>query len=206
MGILLDKIQKQRVADSRDLRKTNRDAASEVRNHCGKLRKTERLSRSNRPNPQNPQSVRTLKPAPNIAFHKSANPQGALADSENTHTKNIRNKIRTSTKIRLIQLAIEEGIYGHGLKLEEREIAALVPPSDWKETEQCTTDELKAWGAALAMRAVRYRGIVPKGWDKVAHCAHCGPVYSFHDLDTLSCGWCELRLAGKWFPQPEPPT
>jgi hypothetical protein len=189
MGVLLDKIQKQRVADSVDLRKTSRDAASGVRNHCGKLRKTERLSRSNRPNPQNPQSLRTLKPAPDIAFHKSANPQGIQTENN-------------SNQSRLIRLAIQSGVFDQGLKLDEREIAALVPPSDWKDTEQCTSEELKAWATALAMRAVRYRGKMPRDWDKIAHCQHCGPVWAEHDLEMLSCNWCDLRAAGKWFRRP----
>ncbi len=104
---------------------------------------------------------------------------------------------------KLIRLAIQSGIFDQGIQLEEREITALMPPTDWRDVADCDLDQLKAWAAALAMRAVRYRGRVPCGWDKVAHCAHCGPVYSFHDLDTLSCGWCDMRLAGKWFPQPE---
>ncbi len=104
---------------------------------------------------------------------------------------------------RLIRLAIQSGIFDQGIQLEEKEIAALVPPTDWRDVSNCDLDELKAWGAALAMRAVRYRGKVPRGWDKVAYCAHCGPVWSEHNLDTLSCGWCDMRLAGKWFPTPE---
>lgn len=107
-----------------------------------------------------------------------------------------------SPQSRLIRLAIRSGIFDQGIQLEEREITALMPPTDWRDVSNCDLDELKAWAAALAMRAVRYRGKVPAGWDKVAHCAHCGPVHSFHDLDTLSCGWCDMRLAGKWFPQP----
>jgi hypothetical protein len=189
MGVLLDKIQKQTVADSVDLRKISRGAASGVRNHCGKLRKTEGLSRSNRPNPQNPQSLRTLKPAPDIAFHKSANPQGIQTENN-------------SNQSRLIRLAIQSGVFDQGLKLDEREIAALVPPTDWRDVAGCNLDELKAWAAALAMRAVRYRGKVPRGWDMVSTCAHCGPVWSDHGLDTLSCGWCDMRMAGKWFPAP----
>ena len=108
-----------------------------------------------------------------------------------------------STQSKLVNLAIQTGITDQGLELEEKEITAMVPPSDWSEVSNCSPDELKAWAAALAMRAVRYRGKVPHGWDKTANCAHCGPVHSFHDLDTLSCGWCDMRVAGKWFPVPK---
>lgn len=103
---------------------------------------------------------------------------------------------------KLVSLAIQSGVYDQGFKLEEKEIAALVPPSDWRDVSNCDLDQLKARAAALAIRAVRYRGKVPRGWDQVARCRHCGPVYSFHDLDTLSCGWCDMRLAGKRFPAP----
>ena len=104
---------------------------------------------------------------------------------------------------RLIRLAIQSGIFDQGLQLEEREIVVLVPPTDWRDVAGCDLDELKAWAAALAMRAVRYRGKVPRGWDKTSVCRYCGPVYSFHNLDTLSCGWCDMRLAGNPFPQPK---
>ncbi len=107
-----------------------------------------------------------------------------------------------SPQSKLIRLAIQSGIFDQGIQLEEKEIATLVPPSDWRDVSNCDLDQLKAWAAALAMRAVRYRGKVPRGWDKVAHCTHCGPVYSSHDLDTLSCGWCDMRLARKRFPKP----
>ena len=109
----------------------------------------------------------------------------------------------SNPQLMLVCLAIQSGIFDQGIQLEEKEITALMPPTDWRDVAGCDVDQLKAWAAALAMRAVRYRGKVPRGWDKVAHFAHCGPVYSFHDLDTLSCGWCDMRLAGKWFPAPK---
>ena len=107
-----------------------------------------------------------------------------------------------SPQSRLIRLAIQSGIFDQGIQLEEKEITALVPPTDWRDVSNCDLDQLKAWAAALAMRAVRYRCKVPRGWDKVGHCAHCGPVWSEHGLDMLSCGWCHIRLAGKSFPTP----
>jgi len=103
---------------------------------------------------------------------------------------------------RLIRLAIQSGIFDQGIQLEEKEITALVPPTDWRDVAGCDLDELKAWAAALASRAVRYRCKVPRGWDKIAHCVYCGLIWAEHDLKMLSCGWCDMRLAGKWFPTP----
>ena len=62
--------------------------------------------------------------------------------------------------------------------------------------------ELDGWASALALRTVQARQIVPTGWGKVANCRYCGPVWSEHELPTLSCGWCWMRAAGKSFPRP----
>jgi hypothetical protein len=198
MGRLLDKIKAQGAADLRICGKQAGATLPEsaiVAESCG-------LQNQIKSNPQNPQSLRTLKPVPDIAFHKSASPQGAPNDSPSGHPENTRIKLSVLPKQRLINLAIEEGIYEHGLQLTEREIAALVPPSDWRDSEKCTTEELKAWGAALVLRAIRYRGQVPAGWDKIANCENCGPVYSFTPGDCLACPWCELKRAGKYVPVP----
>ena len=141
-------------------------------------------------------SADTANIADRVAEKIQASPSN---EKERTELPVLDNKPQS----KLIRLAIQSGIFDQGIQMEEKEITALMPPSDWRDVAGCNLDELKAWAAALAMRAVRYRGRVPAGWDRVAHCAHCGPVYSFHDLDTLSCGWCELRMAGKWFPVPE---
>ena len=124
----------------------------------------------------------------------------ASSSSEKTRTRLPVSDNRPQSN--LIRLAIQSGIYDQDLQLEEREITALMPPTDWRDVAGCNMEELKAWAAALAMRAVRYRGKVPTGWDKVAHCQHCGLVWAEHDLKMLSCGWCDMRLAGKWFPVP----
>ena len=103
----------------------------------------------------------------------------------------------------LIRLAIQSGVTDHGLQLGEEEVASLVPPSDLRDVSKCEPEELQAWAACLALRAVRYRGKVPTGWDQIANCANCGPVYSFAAGDCLACPWCELKRAGKWFPAPK---
>ena len=184
MGTLLQKIQSQKAADSADLRKTSCEAISA----CGKIAESCGFENELPEKSANPQTRADSKPLPHKDIRKSANPHDIGSESK-------------KSKSRLVRLTIDYGI-DHGILLDEKEIAALVPPSDWRDASNCTTDELKAWAAALAMRAVRYRGKVPHGWNKVAHCVHCGPVHSFHDMNTLSCGWCELRLAGKWFPVP----
>ena len=152
-----------------------------------------RIPESEQRFPQNPQSLRTPQPIQGNVFHKSANPQLAAGKSNN---------ISPDPRLKLVRLAVQSGIFEQGYLLDEKEIAALVPPTDWRDVSCCSIDELKAWAAALAMRAVRNRGKVPRGWDKVANCAHCGPVYSFAAGDCLACPWCELILAGNWFPVP----
>lgn len=103
----------------------------------------------------------------------------------------------------LVELAIHAGIHEQGYRLSPAEIRKLQSHDDLYEVINCTSEEKQSWASALAIRAVQMRGKVPRGWDKTAHCRRCGPVYSYHDLDTLSCHWCELRRADKPFPQPE---
>ena len=91
----------------------------------------------------------------------------------------------------------------NGVILEQSEILAELDSEGIEELRTASTEVRQSWAESIATRLLQARGIVPKVWDKIAHCAHCGPVYSDHHLDTLSCGWCELRLAGKWFPSPE---
>ena len=139
-----------------------------------------------------------------IAVRPKSKLSADLRELIKTHRQEVfRYLSAKSPQSKLIRLAVQSGIFDQGTQLEEKEITALVPPSDWRDVSNCNLDELKAWATALAMRAVRYRGKVPREWDNIANCAHCGPVYSVHDLDTLSCGWCDLRIAGKGFPQPE---
>ncbi len=111
--------------------------------------------------------------------------------------------IYRASQSELVRLAILSGESSHGCLLHEKEVSALIPPSDYQDSARCEMEELKAWADALAMRAVRYRGKVPVGWGQIAHCAQCGPVYSFASGDCLACPWCEIRRAGKAFPVPD---
>ncbi len=103
----------------------------------------------------------------------------------------------------LVGLAIGAGIHEQGYEFTSAEIRRLQDNQDLQDAINCNRAEIQAWASALAMRATQRRGHVPRGWDQVAYCAHCGPVYSEYRMDTLSCGWCDMRLAGKWFPQPK---
>ena len=98
---------------------------------------------------------------------------------------------------------VQHYVADHGLLLEESEILSELDSEGIEELRTASTEVRQSWAEAIATRLVQVRRIVPKGWDKIAHCQHCGPVWAEHDLDTLTCGWCWMRLAGKWFPQPE---
>jgi len=101
---------------------------------------------------------------------------------------------------RFIGLAKKVGV-DNGILLEETDIIGeLDKPEELLDIDQVTPI---SWSTAVGLRLVRQKGIVPEGWTRVAHCAHCGPIWSHHGLDTLSCAWCEMRLAGKDFPKPE---
>ena len=91
----------------------------------------------------------------------------------------------------------------HGLLLEESEILKELDPEGIEELRSASSAVRQSWAESIATRLVQARGIVPKGWDQVAHCQHCGPVWAEHDLKMLSCNWCWIRLVGKRFPQPE---
>ena len=208
MSRLLEKIKRKRAYVFADLRKTSNDADSQYTNAMDLLCISKEDNQTAGPNTQNTQSLWTRKPTPRKDIHKSTNTQSVAAKNENQKPATATNSRTTipvsnsSPQSKLVRLAIQAGIYEHALVLEEKEVAALVPPSDWRDTANCTLEELKAWGACLALRAVRYRGKIPAGWDQVANCDNCGLVYSFAAGDCLACPWCELKRAGKWFPAP----
>jgi hypothetical protein len=103
---------------------------------------------------------------------------------------------------KLVHLAIVAGIHEQGSKFTTTEIRRLQGNDDLLDAINCSRAELQAWASALAIRATQRRGLVPRGWDKIARCRYCGPVWAEHDLEMLSCAWCDLRLAGKWFQRP----
>ncbi len=102
---------------------------------------------------------------------------------------------------RLIDLAKEKSWVDYQQQVTSSEVERAIENTD--EIENCTDEELDAWANALVIRMIQQRGQVPNGWNKKSRCARCSTVWSDHGLDTLSCGWCHLRVAGKTFPQPK---
>ena len=133
-------------------------------------------------------------------------PISLLTDNLRTQIRGDSDDITLAIKnapSRLVQLAIHAGIHEQGIQFSPSDIRRLVSNEDLQDVVNCTRKEMQAWALALAIRATQRRGQVPRDWDRTSLCRHCGPVYSFHGLDTLSCGWCDMRLAGKWFPATE---
>ncbi len=138
------------------------------------------------------------------ASEKKSNSGNEQQKKKKTFTESTAKTAKSQIDVlnKFIRLAQHYGA-DNGILLEQSEILAELDSEGIEELRTANTEVRQSWAESIATRLVQARGIVPKGWDKVAHCAHCGPVYSFHNLDTLSCGWCHMRLAGKWFPQPE---
>ena len=88
----------------------------------------------------------------------------------------------------------------NGLRLEESTILSELDTEGIRDLQEASTEVKQSWAESIGIRLVQVQGIVPKGWDMIAHCQHCGPVWAEHDLNMLSCNWCWMRLAGKWFP------
>jgi hypothetical protein len=198
MGILLEKMQKQNGSDLSDSPKASCEAISTFRKNSEKTQKgTEPELKS-----ENLRYAQTLKAKCHKAFGESENL--SVGNVELEHTTPLALANYESNQSKLVSFAAQHCIDEHGLSIHAETIAALVPPSDWNDTEQCTPEELQAWASALALRAIRYQGQVPNGWDKVANCQNCGPVYSFAGGDYLACPWCEMTRAGKSIPLPEP--
>ena len=100
----------------------------------------------------------------------------------------------------LVELAVSKAWSLHEYRVAESEVLRVI--GDTSGLADCSAAELDGWASALALRTVQARQMIPAGWGKVANCRHCGPVWSEHELPTLSCGWCWMRAAGKSFPQP----
>jgi len=138
--------------------------------------------------------------------HLGVDPIAQLGDNLRQHIREQRDAIVLAVKnapAQLVHLAIVAGIHEQGMVFTTLEIRRQQGHDDLLDAINCNRAELQGWASALAIGAAQSRGLVPRGWDKTAVCGCCGPVYSFHNQDTLSCGWCEMRQAGKWFPQPE---
>jgi hypothetical protein len=133
------------------------------------------------------------------------NPISKLSDGLRQLIRENRESVTLAIKNapgRLVNLAIHAGVHEQGYKFSPSEIRRVTDDKDMQDVVNCTRLEMQAWASALAIRATQRRWKVPRGWDKSSDCRLCGLVYSDHGLDTLSCGWCWMRLEGQPFPQP----
>ena len=94
----------------------------------------------------------------------------------------------------LLHLADAEGVDpAHVHRLHADDVAACAGLSD---------DTLRAYLRGLERNAGMEAGIVPLGWDAVAHCEGCGPVHLWEPLRVVACPWCFRRKAGNRIPRP----
>lgn len=94
----------------------------------------------------------------------------------------------------LLALADAEGVDpAHIHRLHADDVAACAGLSD---------DTLRAYLRGLERNAGMEAGIVPLGWDAVAHCEGCGPVHLWEPLRVVACPWCFRRKAGNRIPRP----
>ena len=100
----------------------------------------------------------------------------------------------------LVELAVSKAWSLHEYRVAESEVLRVI--GDTSGLTDVSAAELDGWACALAIRTVQTRGMVPKGWNKVSKCRRCGPVWSDHELPTLSCGWCWMRAENLTFSQP----
>ena len=100
----------------------------------------------------------------------------------------------------VIELAISKGKDNYGYQFAATEVARQFDGIDG--IEDCTEKGLDNWASQIVIRMIQQRGQVPANWIKKSKCAHCGDVWSDHGIDTLSCGWCWMRIAGNEFPRP----
>jgi hypothetical protein len=100
----------------------------------------------------------------------------------------------------IIELVIKTAWDEYSCRFAETEAARQITTIDG--LTNCTPEYLDARAEAIVIRMIQARGQVPNDWTKVSRCARCGPVWSDHGIDTLSCGWCHIRVVGKEFPRP----
>jgi hypothetical protein len=120
---------------------------------------------------------------------------------DNAHTKPPVSDEAIILKMQhIIERVIEQARDEYGYQFNATEAARQINYIDG--IVELSPLELDDWAATIVTRMIQARGQIPKGWDKVARCVHCGPVWCPNDIDKLRCGWCDLREAGETFPQP----
>lgn len=102
--------------------------------------------------------------------------------------------VEPEMRARLPTLAEAEGVdAAHVHRLHADDVAACSGLDD---------EELRRYLRRLERVAGMNAGIVPAGWDAVAHCAGCGPVHLWEPLRVIACPWCFRRKAGNRIPRP----
>jgi hypothetical protein len=122
---------------------------------------------------------------------------GTLLDK--IKSTNIQSKLPVS-RDGLIGLATQKAWTDYNYRMARSEVERVIV--DTTDIESCSYAQMDAWANSLVIRMIQARGQVPNEWDKVSRCAHCGDVWSDHGIDTLSCGWCHIRVVSKEFPRP----
>lgn len=92
--------------------------------------------------------------------------------------------------------------FDYGYEIDPSVFVNLIPPSEWKHVSECDEYDLEPQAKELALRAVLHCGRVPRDWNKVLHCTHCGWVFSPVVLECDSCPWCEAKKADVEFATP----
>ena len=103
-----------------------------------------------------------------------------------------------------IEAAATEAVKGLSGYITEAELLAKLAPEDVTELEAATDPLpfLRSFTIACVWTAFRRDGIVPPGWDKPAHCAHCGTVFLWATIHVSGCPWCWNRCKGLKIPRP----
>ena len=106
--------------------------------------------------------------------------------------------------VRMVQATADN----HGCNLESDLILSVLKQADIDQIPTCSALELKAWTDALALRLIRERGQVPRGWTQLCHCKGCGPVYLWPgaSAECDGCPWCWNRVKGLIVPHPAEET
>jgi len=134
-------------------------------------------------------------------------PMSAINDDLCTLIKNNRDLIYQelkSTLHTLVSLAIDKASSLYEQRVNKSEVLRVM--GDTSGLADNSPAEIDGWACALALRTLQARHQIPTGWNKIAHCKHCGDVWAEHQLTTLSCSWCWMRNEGMTFPQPEVQT
>lgn len=95
-----------------------------------------------------------------------------------------------------------------GLFVTSDELRAELSGDDiaaWHAAE-IGSDNLRAFAQAMQVGRDRRVGRIPEGYEEIATCKRCGPVWLFTDGTVPSCPWCINRMAGWPIPRPDTVT